>query len=259
MKPKPGRLVNSLKKGLFMLMLALVCLVAIALLSLVAIECSPASFWRATPQGDDRDIDAAVVLAFGYVQPPQSPLEAGDANAFIFQWVRRQYPQVKTLLVQEGVWAAARSPDCRTCENDDVKLLRIHAHDEHQDVNTFDAAVCAVPKLRSLPAPRGRRKVLLVAHHLQLWRTQKCFEKVIARLCPECELVIPDIPDVPFPRDSAQWRTRSEFIFRLAELGGRLRDLGPFAPKVRDACVAPVADDPEAGSAVVKRGCQPLR
>jgi hypothetical protein len=214
---------------------------AIGLLIVAAIQLSPSSWWRAVPRGDARDVEAAVIMGFGYVQRPGGPLEPGEADVFMFNWVRTQYPKITTILGQEGVVQAARASQYGPSKMNDVRVLRIHAHDPRRSVNTLDAAVCAVLKLRKLQASTGRGKVLIVGMPIHLWRCVRCFEKAKAELYPELELVVPSMPDVPFPRHSAQWRTRSPRRFRFAEIIGRVRDLWlPFS-RVSSSCCAPVA------------------
>jgi hypothetical protein len=181
-------------------------------------------------------VDVAIILGFGYEEAEDGEMKPGAANEFLLGWVLETYPEVRTILVQEGTWAAACETSAETCKIGNVELLRIHRHDPTLDVNTFQTAVCAIQRMNEL----GKKRAILVAHDLQLWRTEKVFERVKQRLCGDCEFVIPDVPDTPYPARSYQRRTRNEFIYRIVEVLARLRDSRLVTREIPDECLAPL-------------------
>jgi hypothetical protein len=215
---------------------ALLCLIA------ACIQLVPSSWLRARPKGDSRGVALAVVLGFGYEETNAGEMKPGAANEFLLNWALENHPAVETVLVQEGVWAVICETGAATCEADGVELLRIHRHDPHVDVNTLDTAVCAIEAIERMDGLR-EKKALLVAHDLQLWRVAADFERARQDLCSDCEFVIPDVPDTPYPARSVQWRTRNEPVYRFVEIVARFRDSRLFTPETPHRCIAPLADD----------------
>lgn len=211
----------------------LLCLIA------ASIQLVPSSWLRTHPKGDDRGVEVAVILGFGYEEANTGEMKPGVANEFLLNWVLENYPKVQILLVQEGVWAVVCETSAATCRIEGVKLLRIHRHDPDLDVNTLDTAVCAIERMNGL----GERKAILVAHDLQLWRVAGDFERAKQSLCRDCEFVIPNVPDTPYPTHSVQWRTRSEYIYRFMEILARFRDSELFTRQTPNECIAPLIDD----------------
>lgn len=213
--------------------------IVVLFLLIICIQCLPNSWLRARSEGDSRGVDVAIILGFGYEEVENGKMKPGAANEFLLHWVLESFPEVRTILVQEGIWAAACETSAETCKIGSVGLLRIHRHDPSLDVNTFQTAVCAVKRMNEL----GKKRAILVAHHMQLWRTGKVFERVRHKLCEDCEFVIPNVPDTPYPNRSVQWRTRNEFIYRIVEVLARLRDSKLVTPEIPDECIAPLEEE----------------
>ncbi len=191
--------------------------------------------------GKYKDVDAAIILGFGYEEADNGTMKPGAANEFLLEWVLENYPQVKSIFVQEGVWVArcqSSKSICQFSEDDrDVEFIRIHQHNPKLYVNTFEAASCAINRMTEF----GKKKVILVAHDLQLWRAAMVFYRVKRKICNDCEFIIPNVPDTPYPKNSVQFHTQNEFIYRFAEILARFRDSEFFAPdhKIKRKCIAP--------------------
>ena len=213
-------------------------IVVLLLLMIACIQSLPNSWLRARPGGDSRGVDVAIILGFGYEEADDGGMKPGAANEFLLDWVLETYPEVRTILVQEGIWAAACETSAETCKIGNVELLRIHRHDPDLYVNTFQTAVCAIKRMNEL----GKKRAILVAHDLQLWRTEKVFERVKQKLCGDCEFVIPNVPDTPYPVRSVHGSTRNEFIYRIVEVLARLRDSKLVTREIPDECIAPLEE-----------------
>ena len=211
----------------------------VLLLLIACIQFLPNSWLRTHSNGDSQGVDVAIILGFGYEEAENGEMKPGAANEFLLDLVLENFPEVRTILVQEGIWAAACETSAETCRVGNVELLRIHRHDPNLDVNTFQTAVCAVKRMNEL----GKKRAILVAHDLQLWRTEKVFERVKQKLCADCEFVIPDVPDTPYPVRSVQWRTRNEFIYRFVEVLARVRDSKFVTSEIPDECIAPLEEE----------------
>lgn len=201
-----------------------------ALLFLILVGLTPSPLMRAKPTRD-QEADTAIILGFGFVMV-RGQMRPGAANQFLLDWtIENQSSQVKTILVQEGVWVAGGAG---TLKGLGINIKRIHQHDPEIYVNTLDTAFCAIQQLQQL----GKKKAMLVAHDLQLQRVAWDFEHVSQELCPECIFVIPNIPDTPYPANSVHYQTRNEFIYKIAELLiSRPRDF--FSP-IPTECKAPL-------------------
>ncbi|HSB00748.1 MAG TPA: hypothetical protein VLE49_08865, partial [Anaerolineales bacterium] len=150
-------------------------------------------------------------------------------------WIVHNKPsQMQTVLAQEAIWVAA---DQETLTNSDIELMRIHRHDPHIYVDTLNAAFCSIQQTQKL----GKKKIMLVAHDLQIQRVAWDFERVGRVTCPDCVFVIPEIHDVPYPASSVHPQTRSEFIYKITELLiARPRD---FLNPIPTRCIAPINSD----------------
>lgn len=208
-------------------------------LAAVSIQLVPSSWLRAGPKGDGKGVKVAVILGFGYEETNTGEMKPGAANEFLLNWVLENHPEVQTILVQEGVWTVVCETGAATCEIDGVELLRIHRHDPNLDVNTLDTAACAIERMNAL----REKKAILVAHDLQLWRVAADFERARQSLCSDCEFIIPNVPDTPYPTQSVQWRTRNERVYRFVEILARFRDSKLFTRETPDQCIAPLIDD----------------
>jgi hypothetical protein len=59
---------------------------------------------------------------------------------------------------------------------------------------------------------------MVLAHHLQLKRAAWDVTRVMEKMNLKAEVLIPDLPDIPFPHDSAQWHSRRRWRYKLVEL-----------------------------------------
>lgn len=193
------------------------------------LRADPTPEWREKIKG----VDTAIVFGFGFEKDARGHLRAGRSNEFLLQWAL-EHTNAGTLLVQEGVRTAAVNSNVAEHNASGKKLVRIHRRIESIDMNTFQTAYCALEKMEAL----GKREAVLVAHDLQLQRAGWIFEKLKLSHADwaDFRFIVPEIPPVPFPSDSAQLRTRSKLIYIFCELfGSRLRDFISPAP---DACLA---------------------
>ena len=187
--------------------------------------------WIQARPTEDQKADIAIILGFGYEINGDQML-AGQANQYLWDWfVANRSFQIRTVLLQEGIWVAA---DDVTVKELGIERVRIHRHDPNIYVDTLNTAFCAIPQAQKL----GKKRILLIAHDLQLQRVVWDFERVGHELCPECIFVIPEISDVPFPMNSLHVQTRSKFIYKIGELLiARPRD---FLNRIPTECIAPV-------------------
>jgi hypothetical protein len=122
------------------------------------------------------------------------------------------------LIVQDGVRAAA-------CDDTIREIIPMHLHNPIEDVNTLKAAKFAIRKMDSLHL----KKAVVYAHDHQLARAVYDLKRVAASdmRWRDFEFIVPAIPPTPYPRHSAQWRTRCELFYFPAELFiSRPRDTG---------------------------------
>ncbi len=201
-----------------LLSLIILCLTPIALAQILL---------RAEPTAD-QDADTAIILGFGY-EMDGATMNPGAANEYLLDWTIRN-TSVTTIIVQEGVWVAAecdRSADTCTMSipsGRTIQVVRMHRHDADVYVNTFEAAMCAIEKMKVL----GKHKAILVAHDLQLERAAWDFEYINrAYFSSAFTFVVPQMPDTPYPSGSKQLHTRYEFVYASVELfWSRPRDFG---------------------------------
>ena len=182
-----------------------------ALLFLVGLGFTPSRWLHAKATASmepTRNPTTAIVLGFGY-EGEETAMQPGAANQFLVDWLLATQPQVKTLLVQEGI-RSALTPTLLA----EKAVERIHRHDKAIYVDTLDTAFCALQGLQKL----GVHTVLLVAHDLQLQRAVWDFVRVRDAACAQCTVVIAAVPDTPYPTNSVHFQTRNEFIYKLVEL-----------------------------------------
>jgi hypothetical protein len=209
------------------------------LLFLLFIGFFPLKRWlRAKPTEDwerkVKEVHTVILLGFGY-EDDCGDMKPGDANKRLLEWTM-DHTEARTLLVQEGVWVAACESSEKECTKSGRKLMRIHRHDPTVYLNTLDTAFCAMQELEKL----GEKEAVLVTHDLQLKRAAWDFGTVkqSRRSWQDIRFVIPEMPDMPYPKASIHWHTRSEWVWRIIELlVARPRDfLGP----IPDECKAPM-------------------
>lgn len=206
---------------------------------------------RATPTANwgskVNEADTAVVFGFGLAKAKDenSKYSAGEANEFLFNWTMK-HTDPTIILVQEGIWRASdicgNNDDCdSTClVAEEKQIKRMHFHDEHNYVDTLDAAFCAIKQIEQLYNNNViNNKVVIIAHDQQLQRAVWDFKKIqnSKKAWQKFELIVPEIPDTPYPSRSSHWQTRNELLYQVVELfGSRIRD---FFASVPTDCKAP--------------------
>jgi hypothetical protein len=188
----------------------------------------PTPSWHLEAQG----VDASVILGFGYERDSKGKMAPGETNSFLLTWAIEN-TSAKTLFVQEGVWAAACGTSAKTCNVSGRELQRIHLDTKATDVNTLEACFCAMQKMKE----HGQRKVVVVAHPMQLQRAFWDLEKVkgTKKEWADYQLIVPEISNVPFPSHSVQWRTRNRYFYTASDVFARIRDYLGNAPSTYKA------------------------
>jgi hypothetical protein len=144
------------------MLIVVMSLPAYALLFLILVGLTPSPLMQAKPTRD-QETDTAIILGFGFVMIGDK-MRPGETNQFLLDWtIKNRSLQVKTILVQEGIWVAS---DAGTLRKLGIDRRRIHRHDPEIYVNTLDTAFCAIQQLQQL----DKKKAMLVAHDLQLQR-----------------------------------------------------------------------------------------
>jgi uncharacterized SAM-binding protein YcdF (DUF218 family) len=202
-----------------------------SILFLILLAYTPDKWFQATPT-EQQDADVVVILSFGYELKGSKEIP-GKANQFLAEWViSNMSPKTETVLAQEGVFIALGERMSRN-----INLNRIHQHERGNYVNTIDAAFCAIEQIKKL----HKNTIAIVAHDLQIQRAIWDFERVIKKSCPKCNIIIPKIPDTPYPDSSIHLQTRNEAIYKLVELLiARPRDLFSSVPT---QCKAPLSSE----------------
>jgi hypothetical protein len=200
------------------------------LLFLTLVGLTPSRWLRPAPT-ETQDAEIAIVFNFGY-EMDGDRMKPGEANQYLWEWIINNKPsQLRVILVQEGVWVAA---DEETLENLDIEMMRVHRHDPHLYVDTLNAAFCSIQQAQRL----GKKKIILVAHDLQIQRVAWDIQRISHVTCPECAFLIPEIGDVPYPANSVHFQTRNEFVYKITELLiARPRD---FLNRLPTRCIAPI-------------------
>lgn len=211
---------------------------AILLLGLMvgAVLVAPASWFRAAPSEGLESATTAIVFGFGFEEDVDGNMLPGAANSFLLDHVLTEHPQVDTVFVQEGIWVDQCDHEELTCTVDDVRLLRIDWHDERFDLNTLEISACVLERMELFQLDTA----IVVAHDMQLERAAGTLQRVQrGGLCPECTLLIDNVPDTPYPEESAQLRTRSESVWRFIDLAARVRDSHLMTWDTPDTCAVP--------------------
>lgn len=199
---------------------------------------APSQLFRAEAMGDPTPVDTAVIFGFGFERAGDGSMLPGDANQFLLDWTLREMPHLTTAFVQEGVWVAACEQKALVCAVGSTELLRIDRHDDSIDLHTLDIAACALERMRIF----DKDEAVVVAHDMQLRRAAENMHRVRdAGLCPECRLVVADVPDAPYPAGSAQWRNRHESVYRWIDVAARARFSPLFVDDVPQTCPVPMA------------------
>jgi len=162
--------------------------------------------------------DTAILFGFGYVIDEYGNMLPGEANQVLYNMaVGYAETPVLNLIMQEGVMVAALA-DAKHYQFS-RNLIRMHPITTGKDVNTLAAARYAIQQMERLHV----KSAVVYAHSMQLARAVYDLEKLAAsKSCwRDYEFITPDIQSTPFPRKSAQWRTRSMLNYFLWEIGGR--------------------------------------
>ncbi len=196
----------------------------------------PAKVFRASPRGNATTSEAIIIMGFGFERNSMAEMIAGPSNQFLLDWALKTYPDIKLMFVQEAVWRVYCKSEQKDCWLGDVRLRRIDKHDDNLDLHTMDIAVCSLERMRMF----GVSKALLIAHDMQLWRTQDSFERAKRKLCPSCEFAVAPVPDTPYPNKSEQWRNRYEWTYKLVDTLARLRYHPLIYRAILQTCPAPM-------------------
>ncbi len=180
----------------------------------------PSPLLRAMPQGDPAAADTAIIMGFGFERYPDGSMAPGAANEALLAYTLERFPQVTTIFAQEGVWVAQCAQGDLSCTAGDVALHRIDFHDDAVDLHSGDISVCALERM----AQFGKESAILVAHDMQLWRASENINRAKADICPNCNIIVPAVPDMPYPQQSDQLRTRFEWSYIPIDLAARARD-----------------------------------
>ncbi len=213
-------------------------LLSLAIISLALILVLPPSTFRATPTGNANDAEALIIMGFGFERDASGNMIAGQANSFLLDWSLANYPNIKLMFVQEGIWLDQCQASQNQCFINDVRLRRIDKHNDSLDLRTMDIAVCSIKRMQAF----NIKKAVLVAHDAQLWRTQNNIERAKKPLCPDCSFVVANVPDTPYPNNSEQWRNRFEWTYRLIDLAARVRYHSWLYQSIPENCLSPMPD-----------------
>lgn len=169
-----------------------------------------------------KEVDVALIFGFGYGIDEKGSMTPEASNQFLYDLAMQQV-KVKYLIVQEGVYVAAIKDSSKHRLNG-VHLIRMHTHNPHKDVNTFEASLFAIDKMDSL----NQKQAFVYAHNMQLKRAVADLRKIAARDSKrnDFQFIIPPIPETPFPKKSDQGRTKGLIFYRFIEL---------YLSRVRDA------------------------
>jgi hypothetical protein len=170
----------------------------------------PDRWVRAEARGSVEEADVFVAFGLGLGRPAPGRDTPGESNRALARWLADHNPGRKPAVVQEGVYLAlAELEESRPGLRVDDWAVRL-PHRPGVYVGTVGAALqtWAVMDLR------GYRRPALVAHDLQLQRTVWSFEQL-----GFADLVVPEMPEIPFDADSSQhWGTRSRTAWLVWEL-----------------------------------------
>ena len=214
---------HQLSDNLFIMIIQIgVIFLIYVVIFLIGVSLTPDKWIRAKPtEGWGKEIqivDTAIILGFGFEEDKSRNMKAGDANKFLLKWVIEN-TLANIILVQEGVWVAGCKTSDTTCSVSDREIKRIHSHKEGIYVNTLEAAFYAIEQMEKL----GKKKAILVAHHLQLQRAALDFEIVRQTRknwqdAKQPIFVIPQIPNTPYPHNSKHFQTRNQYFYKIIEL-----------------------------------------
>jgi len=182
-----------------------------------SIKCKSDVNW----QTKAKETNTAIIFGFGYGRDDTDGMTPEVSNQFLYELSKKQM-NAKYLIVQEGVYIAALN-DSALIHSNNIQLIRMHPLNSKKDVNTFEASRYAIMQMEKL----GHYKAVVYAHSMQQKRAIADLRR-IATSNPKWknfEFISPDIPDTPFPKHSAQWRTRYKIIYRAIEIYySRVRD-----------------------------------
>lgn len=180
----------------------------------------PAPLLRAVPTGDPLTADTAIIMGYGFERHADGSMAPGAANEALLQYTLDKFPHVTTIFAQEGVWVAQCDQSEQACTAGGATLHRIDFHDDAVDLHSGDISVCALERMTQF----GKSSAILVAHDMQLWRAAENMSRAKAGICPNCNIIVPSVPNTPYPANSEQWRTRYEWAYIPLDLAARTRD-----------------------------------
>lgn len=177
------------------------------------------SAWiRATPtlnyKNKIEQAGSVLVFGFGLSEDDDENVLPGTANTELHKWINNNIHN-KIVIGQYGnLLAQETNPSSNL-------FILMHGHDPKRHVNTYQAAIFAFNKLDSLyKLGEINRDIIVIAHDMQLQRVIWDLNK-LQRKNKEWQLynlIVPDVPKIPFSIKSTQRHTKGRFIYNLVEL-----------------------------------------
>ena len=162
------------------------------------------------PTGNLNEADVFFLLGFGLVRTADGRLLPGASNLALARWLVAHNPHRLPTITQEGTYLALKQLEyadpALAVENWVINL----PHDDRLHVDTYGAAL----QIWLICANAGLEHGVLVTHPWQLARSRRIFAKL-----PLQELIIPDLPPMPFEPNSTQLWTRHKLLYLLYEFG----------------------------------------
>lgn len=164
---------------------------------------------RATPRGKVDDGDVFVAFGFGICKTPEGADAPGESNIAIAHWIVANNPKHRPTIVQAGVYLALEElSKAQPGLIVDAWVIQLpHHRADYVDTRGATLQSWAVMQREQVGTP------VLVSHDLQLQRVAWEFENI--GLGERC--VVPDMPQLPFDRGSAQLWTRDKLLWKTKE------------------------------------------
>lgn len=164
---------------------------------------------RATPRGMVGDGDVFVVFGFGICKTPDGADAPGESNLAIARWIVANNLKNRPTIVQAGVHLALEELSAaQPGRMMDLTVIPLpHHRADYVDTRGATLQCWAVMQREQVGTP------VLVSHDLQLQRVAWEFENI--GLGEHC--IVPDMPQLPFDRGSAQLWTRHKLLWKTKE------------------------------------------
>ncbi len=199
-------------------------LVAAMLFPSLCALAAPASLMLARPTKDwmreAKQADTAVVFAFGSGPTEHGRIDPGAANRFLWDWTLANTTATEAFVGDAvfGVACGNSGPALASCSVSGREVRRIAVEHPRTGDSTLETALAAVDRIAKL----GRRRVVLVAHQMQLERAavDTLAASKALKIVPgqESQFVIPEMPPTPFLVNGVNDYSRNPYVYRIAEL-----------------------------------------